>query len=58
LPIPTIHDFSHYGVAIAISIAACFRLCVYLPYFIWGPWTHKRILEGVGSGPGVAVAGH
>ena len=31
----------------AISVAAFFRLAMYLPYFVWGPWHKKRVLEGV-----------
>jgi len=47
LPIPTIGNMGQYGVAWAITIAAFFRMSLYLPYFVWGPWTRKRVLEGV-----------
>jgi putative MATE family efflux protein len=47
LPFPSIGGFGQYGVAIAITVAAFFRLAMYLPYFVWGPWHKKRVLEGV-----------
>jgi putative MATE family efflux protein len=49
--LPTVGDLGQYGVAVAISAAAFFRLAVYLPYFVWGPWTRKHILEGVSAQP-------
>jgi Na+-driven multidrug efflux pump len=47
VPIPTVWDLGQYGVAWAITIAAFFRVSVYLPYFFWGPWTRRKVLEGV-----------
>jgi putative MATE family efflux protein len=43
----SVGDLGQYGVATAISVAAFVRLAMYLPYFQWGPWYKKRILEGV-----------
>ncbi len=47
VPLPSWGNLGHYGVATAISVAAFFRLAMYLPYFVWGPWHKKRVLEGV-----------
>jgi Na+-driven multidrug efflux pump len=46
-PALSVGDLGQYGVATAISVAAFIRLAMYLPYFQWGPWWKKRILEGV-----------
>jgi putative MATE family efflux protein len=51
LPVPTIGHLGQYGVAWAITIDSFFRLCVYLPYFAWGPWWKKRVLDGVARVP-------
>jgi Na+-driven multidrug efflux pump len=45
LPVPTIGSLGHYGVAWAITLAAFFRLSCYLPYFAWGPWWKKRVID-------------
>jgi putative MATE family efflux protein len=47
VPIPYVTGLGSYGIAWAISIAALVRLAMYVPYFQWGPWYKKRILEGV-----------
>jgi len=47
LRVPTIGTLGHYGVAWAVTGAAFFRLACYLPYFVWGPWWRKKVLEGV-----------
>jgi putative MATE family efflux protein len=52
IPLPTVGNLREYGVAVAIVAADVTRLVIYLPYFAWGPWYKKRILEGVRAGPG------
>jgi putative MATE family efflux protein len=47
LPFPSFGDLGQYGIAWAITAAAFFRMSMYLPYFAWGPWHKKGILEGV-----------
>jgi Na+-driven multidrug efflux pump len=47
LPFPTFGNLREYGIAVAIVAADFTRLSIYLPYFQWGPWYKKRILEGV-----------
>jgi putative MATE family efflux protein len=44
---PSIGDLGQYGIAWAITTAAFFRMAMYLPYYQWGPWYKKGILEGV-----------
>jgi Na+-driven multidrug efflux pump len=46
-PLPSVGNLGQYGVATAITVAAFVRVAMYLPYFQWGPWWKKRILEGV-----------
>lgn len=45
--VPGFQGLGQYGAAWALSIAQGSRLVVYFPYFLWGPWTQKRIF-----GPG------
>ena len=49
VPVPTLLNLGQYGIAWAIVLAMGVRLLIYLPYFIWGPWTKKQVL-GAGLG--------
>jgi Na+-driven multidrug efflux pump len=51
VPLPYVTSLGSYGVAWAISAAALVRVAMYVPYFAWGPWYKKRVLEGVRSAP-------
>ena len=42
-PLPAVTGLGQFGVAWAISVAIGSRLLFYVPYFVWGPWTRKRI---------------
>jgi Na+-driven multidrug efflux pump len=56
VPVPSVINLGEYGIAWAIVLAMGTRLLIYLPYFIWGPWTKKQVLT-VGRGMGMR-AGH
>ncbi|MBI4212677.1 MAG: MATE family efflux transporter [Chloroflexi bacterium] len=43
LPLPVVTGLGQFGVAWAISLGVGTRLFFYVPYFIWGPWTQKRL---------------
>ncbi len=42
-PLPVVSGLGQFGVAWAVSLAQGSRLVVYTPYFLWGPWTKKRV---------------
>jgi Na+-driven multidrug efflux pump len=50
VPVPTIANLGQYGIAWAIVIGIGVRLFIYVPYFIWGPWTKKEVLGGARRG--------
>jgi Na+-driven multidrug efflux pump len=55
VPVPTIANLGQYGIAWAVVIAIAVRLLIYVPYFIWGPWTKKQVLGGGGRGAGMGM---
>jgi putative MATE family efflux protein len=58
IPVPTIANLGQYGIAWAVVIAIAVRLLIYVPYFIWGPWTKKQVLGGGrGGGMGMGMRG-
>jgi Na+-driven multidrug efflux pump len=48
-PLPSVEGLGQFGIAWAVSLAVGARLLIYVPYFIWGPWTKKRVIEDLGE---------
>ncbi len=55
--LPSYMNLGQFGVAWAVVIGVGCRLLVYVPYFYWGPWTRKRVIEGLTVRPGRAWGG-
>jgi Na+-driven multidrug efflux pump len=57
IPSPTLANLGQYGIAWAIVLAISVRLLIYIPYFIWGPWTKKQVLGAAPGRRGMVFAG-
>ena len=57
LPLPEVTFLGQYGIAWAISFGMAFRLLIFIPYFLWGPWTSRAIFGGRASGFAAAYRG-
>ena len=42
--LPKVTELGAYGVAWAPVIAVFARMCIYVPYFFWGPWLKKKVI--------------
>jgi putative MATE family efflux protein len=54
-PLPAVTGLGQFGAAWALSCGMGSRLLIYVPYFLWGPWTRKQIF-GERPREGIAAA--